>query len=727
MPPPKPKATAVALDRVRRTIGAAVDAASVLAASCPPRRIRWRGIRSSPAGKASESQRASSRSRRDLRRQRLRSARRCRRGGPRSSRGRGRARRARRRPSPRSAPVRRVRAAAKASAAARVDPHRRRGRAIGEGRWRRSVADVADRVAGAEGDRVRASPRHRRADAGAGATVGAPPSTAIAVNGPPARRRAIPEAGRRRRGQPSPARSTSRREPRRAGSAAVPSTRRSRCPMRRRAHPRAGHGDRVDVVDPLRQGDGSESPATPPRRSISAAVQRSGPAQGRRRAAVERDRVAADAGDRQRRRSGARAATVEGRPAADPRRRAGAATARRAGVVEAERGAGRRAPRAPSASSSQTSSGVDAGRGGDADDRSIAVAAQGSVGSPITTAPPRTKQPVVDGSDRRAGLQSSGNMRSACQMSSPPSTRRSIGCVEAAGGAGRTSARETPARSPRCNGRPAGPQRVADAPAGGLTARTPRRRCRSEHERDARFATARRRRCWRRRSYSTAPPSRRSVRHCRSAAASFFGGGLLAGFGLAAGFGRRRFGSRPLSVFARIGRARAPVVRAAGLGARIGGLEQRRRDDPGRDAGGGAADRAGADRQHLGERRHPGPAGAAGRGDLRSAESLAPPPPGSRVATGGEARGRGRAASADGGSTGAQRRRGARAPPGRRAGSRGSGRRRAGARAASRASAAPASPSQKAESSGPSSAQRPPSSLRRGSGGSAPAPRRGSG
>ena len=51
-------------------------------------------------------------------------------------------------------------------------------------------------------------------------------------------------------------------------------------------------------------------------------------------------------------------------------------------------------------------------------------------------------------------------------------------------------------------------------------------------------------------------------------------------------------------------------------------------------------------------------------------------------------------------------------PPGRRATPSGSGRRRAGARARAAASAALASPSQKAESSGPISAQRLPSSLR---------------
>ena len=74
-----------------------------------------------------------------------------------------------------------------------------------------------------------------------------------------------------------------------------------------------------------------------------------------------------------------------------------------------------------------------------------------------------------------------------------------------------------------------------------------------------------------------------------------------------------------------------------------------------------------------------------------------------------------------------QRRRRAAAPPGRRASS---PRQWAQARRCSRSAAvssAPASPSQKAESSGRSSAQRLPSSLRRGSGGSARGPRRGSG
>ena len=47
----------------------------------------------------------------------------------------------------------------------------------------------------------------------------------------------------------------------------------------------------------------------------------------------------------------------------------------------------------------------------------------------------------------------------------------------------------------------------------------------------------------------------------------------------------------------------------------VGRVEQWRRDDAGRDAGGGTADRPGAERQHLGERRHPDSARAPRRGE----------------------------------------------------------------------------------------------------------------
>ena len=74
-----------------------------------------------------------------------------------------------------------------------VDPHRRRRR-VGEGEA--AVARVADRVAGPEGDLVGALAGDRRARGRRPAlSSGGPPSTPIAVTGPPGPAAAIPESG----------------------------------------------------------------------------------------------------------------------------------------------------------------------------------------------------------------------------------------------------------------------------------------------------------------------------------------------------------------------------------------------------------------------------------------------------------------------------------------------------------------------------------------------------
>ena len=155
---------------------------------------------------------------------------------------------------------------------------------------------------------------------------------------------------------------------------------------------------------------------------------------------------------------------------------------------------------------------------------------------------------------------------------------------------------------------------------------------------------------------------------------------------------------------------------------------QRDRDHAGRHAGGGAAGRADADRQRpwpgrpsrrRGCRPTPRPARAPSRDGPAAAEASGEA--GERVV-----------GALEQGAAERQRRQPAppppRARPGRRAGSPGSWRRRAGARAGVAASSAPASPSQKAESSGRSSSQRLPSSTaREDSCGTAPCPRPGSG
>ena len=137
-----------------------------------------------------------------------------------------------------------------------------------------------------------------------------------------------------------------------------------------------------------------------------------------------------------------------------------------------------------------------------------------------------------------------------------------------------------------------------------------------------------------------------------------------------------------------------------GRSLRLVGVDQRRRDHADGHAGRGAPGGADADRQHLGQRRH---AGAAGAPAAATCESVESPPPAAAEREAGQDPAGGRAAGRAGSGPAARAPGRPRppGPPGRRAASPGSWRRRAGARAAPPPRSALASPSQKAESSGP--------------------------
>ena len=535
-----------------------------------------------------------------------------------------------------------------------------------------------------------------------GETEGAPPSTRIAVKGPSAPSGRIPEAASRR-GRPEDDRPVGpalghageagdgigrgRRGPRRCRP------RPSACPSRRRrprARRRGLRGGRARACRPRR----------PPRRSVSASVQRSARGAGLALGvAVDRDRVAADSGGRRWPAGWATRIAIGQLGAPDP---AGWARAARPpagpGVVEAKPGRRRRTLRRRRVLEPDLEACRRPGRPGRR--RRPAGRASRVRFGPTTTAPAFVADQVVDGGERRR--------------------RRAPGCARRA----RSGRRIASHRRRRPRGLPG---------ARGGAARGRRREQEGEQG-----------------GGEQAPGGRRSRPELPGGGAGRLGSAAAAGSG---------GGARPARACIRPRRLRpaaAPASTGSGVGA---GLRRRLRAGPrGSRAAPAAAVRAGRPLAAAAAETRRRPAAASGRSGVRSsgagttpaptqaaappavpaqiASSLASPaipapraPPRGRdlgdrrfggAAAGPAAASAGRAAASWARSSSERDARGsggrARDRPRRRAV--GAHRRpavSAGAQVLAQDGAVlrrPASPSQKAESSGRSSAQRPPLSLR---------------